>query len=69
MDYYVYFVVGDVEPELHGPFDSAEERDTKAKALKEKYGDDNGIYWLDIPKSRPEKKVETGSYGGGFFEE
>lgn len=67
MPYYVMHVVGDVEPELAGPFDTEDERDEHARQLKATDPDErNGIYWLDLDDSRT--CAECGAYAGGFLD-
>jgi predicted RNA-binding Zn-ribbon protein involved in translation (DUF1610 family) len=64
--YYLLHVWGDVEPEILGPFKTEEERDAKAKALRERESDDpSGLYPLTIKDATP----EVWAYSGGFFEE
>jgi len=49
IQYYVLEVLGDLEPTLHGPYQTAAGRDRKARALRA--ADDsqeNGIYRLDV---------------------
>ena len=58
-------VYGDVEPVMLGPYGDADERDTAAKAYRIINGDEDGIFWLDIPDDGPPK---IGAYSGGFFE-
>jgi hypothetical protein len=63
--YYVLFVYGDVEPHLHGPYSTCEERDEKAQELRRENGmEDGGIYWLS---QDADVRLECGSYSGDFF--
>lgn len=63
--YFVLFVESDVEPHLHGPFPTAEERDQVAKNLRalDRSDPKSGIYRLDCTAP------EIDSYSGAFFEE
>lgn len=68
VDYYVVQVWGDVEPELHGPYTTDDERDAAAKKIREDDQDDlpGGVYWLDVTAV---DAPEIGAYSGGFFQE
>ena len=48
MKHYLVIVWEDVEPEILGPFATTEERDVAADDNKDKYGNENGIFPLDI---------------------
>jgi hypothetical protein len=50
--FYVLRVVGDVEPELHGPYETKTERDNKARSFRKKT-DDDGIFRLDVTNNTP----------------
>ena len=45
--YYFVFVAGDVEPVMHGPFQTKEKRLEVAQKIAEKEGTENGYFWLD----------------------
>ena len=63
--YWLTIVRGDVEPAIHGPYDTKELRDQHAKMHRQKDPDMyDGIYKLDIEGKIP--SIE--SYSGGFFE-
>ena len=62
--WYLLHVVGDVEPELKGPYLTEFGMEKAARRLKEKVGDTDGIFWLFQEGSR----VDTGAFPGGFFE-
>lgn len=64
--YYVFFVDGDVEPYLHGPFSTEEARDKKARQLRREDRQDlaSGIYRLDCA---PAPKIDA--YSSAFFED
>lgn len=66
MDYYLLFVWEDVEPELIGPFDTIEERDSEAKKYREEHGNEHGYYPLQITKGC---QIEVGCFSGSFFGE
>jgi hypothetical protein len=64
MRHYLLVVVGDIEPELRGPFLSAAVRDKAAKRHKARRADADGLFRLDVPaRGRP----EVGAYPGWFF--
>lgn len=63
---YLVIVEGDVDPSMHGPFATEEERDAYAKDWRERFGDHDGIYPLDTSK---EDAPIICAYSGGFFEE
>jgi len=62
MKYYVLFIWKDIEPELFGPFETIEQRDTKAKELEKENGVESGYFPIES-----ESKVNVGSYSGSFF--
>ena len=65
--YYVLIVLGDIEPELRGPYRDAEDRDLAAKQHRKRdVSENDGIFWLDVGEHG---KPEVGSYSGGFFDE
>ncbi len=67
MDYYLLFIWGRVEPELTGPFDTAEERDAEALKLKDKEGTSKHLYYkLNVPKGTT---IELDSFTNEFFGE
>lgn len=45
---YLVFIWSDVDPEIEGPFESQEARMERAKALRSEFGEENGLYKLDI---------------------
>ena len=67
MKYYLVFVEDDIEPTIIGPFTSGEYRDEIALNLRDKHGDEHGIFPLDIDylKGRP----IISSYPSSFFRE
>lgn len=65
--HYTVFVFGDVEPEVHGPFASPDERDAKSLEIRREQGiDGGGIYWADVS---PSGELEIGAYTGGFLDD
>jgi len=67
MKYYLMVVVGDVEPEIKGPFFTTEERDAAAKAHRKQDPEMNdGVYTLDVDA---DSGVKVGAYAGGFFDD
>ncbi|OPL17189.1 MAG: hypothetical protein AVO38_06250 [delta proteobacterium ML8_D] len=62
--YYVLVVWGDVSPDLQGPFTDEPQRDTRARQLKAEYGDEHGIYALDVDS---EGRPTVRSYLAMFF--
>ena len=66
MKHYLLIMWGDVEPEVLGPFDSDEARDTKARELRLEIGDANGIFPVCVDK---DNGLSVWAYSGGFFEE
>ncbi len=66
MEYRIVQVAGGVEPFIHGPFPTEDERDAEAVNLA--YEDDeDGVFALDIDWEA--KTVEIFSYSGAFIEE
>jgi hypothetical protein len=63
IQWFILHVVGDVEPELKGPYLTEYGMEKAARRLKEQVGDEDGIYWLVQNKRR----LDTGSWSGGFF--
>lgn len=65
MNYYVLIVKDDLAPELVGPYEVEYEANLQAMALKAKYGDDHGIFWLDV---YDDQRAQTGSFNRGFLD-
>jgi len=61
--YWLIFVWGDVEPELHGPFPTELERDNFAKYVRETEGNRHGFYPMTVTDGIPDVR----SYSGAFF--
>lgn len=66
--YYVLFIWQDVEPEIHGPYDTEDERDGMALILRQRDTDDlkSGIFPVEIDE---DGALQVDSYSGGFFTE
>lgn len=65
MKHYILFVYNDIEPEIRGPYTSAEIRDQTAKQMRKNYGEqEHGIFALDA-KSKP----QVSAYSAGFMED
>ena len=63
-EYYVLVVWDDVSPDLEGPFADELQRDTRVRQLKAEYGDEHGIYALDVDS---EGRPTVRSYLAMFF--
>ena len=64
--YYIIEVVEDVEPVLHGPYNTEDQQDQKALDIRLHDPEmNNGIYPLKVSAGA---KVKIDSYGGGFFD-
>ena len=67
MKLYLMVTVGDVEPEIKGPFATADERDAAAKAHRKQDPDkSDGMYMLDVDA---DGGLKAGAYAGGFFDD
>jgi hypothetical protein len=64
--HYLLMLVDDTAPELYGPFRNAGERDRRAKALRNKHGEEHGLFKLNITALGV---PEVAAYSGGFFME
>jgi hypothetical protein len=64
-EYYLLMIWHDVEPELLGPWPTHEERDSRAKMLKELHGDEHGLF----PMMLDENGLIVGCYSGADFDE
>jgi hypothetical protein len=66
--YYLLQVIGDVEPVLHGPFDTDEARDAHARLLRDEDRSDlkDGLYQLDVDAHGV---PAVNAYCGGDFNE
>ncbi len=66
MKHYLFVTEDDVEPEIQGPFGSAEERDAAARAFRNEHGSDHGLFPLDI---LDDGMPETWAYSSAYLEE
>lgn len=69
--HYVVEVFGGIEPEIHGPLSTEDDRQTLAKVVHAKGDPENdAVFWLDVTVTDNGKPpiVEIGSYSGYFFE-
>lgn len=64
--HYVLVVQQDVNALKVGPFQNPDERDAAARAHRKEFGQDDGLYWMQISA---EGVVEVGDYGGDELEE
>lgn len=64
--HYVLVVQQDVNALKVGPFLNPDERDAAARAHRKEFGQDDGLYWMQISA---EGVVEVGDYGGDELEE
>jgi len=56
--YYFVFVWGGVEPAMHGPYRTVEQRYKAVVKMARKEGDEHGYFWLDNING----KLEMGTY-------
>ena len=63
MKTYLLVVWGDVEPELI-ECESIDDRDAKARKLREEHGDDNGLFMLTVNGAG---EAMVSAYSGAFF--
>ena len=64
-DHYLLCIWGDIEPELLGPFKTAEARDGRARQLRQESGADHGLFPLSTTKGTPTPRIDC--YSGGFY--
>ena len=62
--YYLIEVEGGVEPCVHGPYQTEEERDNAAKQIRNKQEDDDGLFMADVDEKG---FLTVKSYVAGFF--
>ena len=69
MKYYSIFIWGDVHPDVHGPFKSAEEREEVSKTLhrEDTFDPKSGIYWADVDDDNGLLEMEA--YSGAWSDE
>lgn len=64
-DYYLLVMVGDIEADLKGPFDTTDDRDMAALQHRNSDPDgDDGLHMVDITKGAA---LTISDYSGGFF--
>jgi len=62
--HYLLHIWGDVEPQLHGPFATPNERDAQARDVRHADPDlRDGVYWLDLGA-----RLEVGPYPAAELE-
>jgi len=61
---YLIVVWGDIEPDIHGPYETDESRSLAARTLRQEEGPEHGIYGLDVVDGMP----EVFSFSGGELE-
>lgn len=63
--YYLIAVEGGIEPSLHGPYDTIEERDEDAREIaKDQDPGSDGLFPLD---QEDDSHLSIGAYPGGFL--
>ena len=63
--HYILHVVGCVDPLLAGPFGDGNERNDKARQLRNRFPDSDAFFWLDVA----EDGIPTvGAYSAGFMD-
>jgi hypothetical protein len=64
--YYIISVWGGVETELHGPYESDEQRDEAAKRIRATLGEESSVHALDAIGAAT---LTLSDYSGAFFME
>lgn len=59
--HYLLVMHGDIEPEIKGPFESAQARDLEAGLFRLANGDDHGVFMMEVRGD----KVSVDPYSGG----
>lgn len=62
---YLVFVWGGVDAQLHGPFESEDDREAAARQLIR--DEESSVHWLDVD-SPAVPTVDVGDYSGAFAE-
>ena len=62
---YLLIMIGDIEPELRGPFDSEETRDQAAVAHRRQHGLDDGVFAVDVDWDA--RELDFWAYAAGEF--
>jgi hypothetical protein len=58
-------MIGGLEPEKYGAYDTAKEQDVAAKKIHATLSYEDNLFWLTIHDGKP----FMGAYESGFFEE
>lgn len=66
MKHYLFIVFDDVDPEIHGPYATPEERDSAARTFRKDHGSDHGLFPFDIGD---EGDPETWAYNSWYLDE
>jgi hypothetical protein len=66
INYYIIHVVGDIQPELWGPYELEEEADDKARELGDK-NSQNTVLWAEVNDNEDPVELQVGSYPDKFF--
>lgn len=61
--HYLLALEGDVEPTLHGPYETVPARDAAAGEYRARHGDEDGLYQLDVVGGA----VSVESYSGAYL--
>ena len=61
---YLLAVEAGVEPSIHGPYQTEDERDRAAKEIHRGQEEDDALFWVDVDDAAG---LTVGSYAAGFF--
>ena len=64
-DYYLLFIYPGIKPQLKGPFETSQNRNEKAKQLREDFGTTAEYFPIEVSNG---EKIDIDSYVGDFFE-
>jgi hypothetical protein len=62
--YYLLEVEGGIEPIVHGPYNTEDERDNAARQIRRSQEEDDGLFWAETDETGA---LVAGSYMAGFF--
>ena len=62
--YYLIEVEGGVEPCVHGPYQTEEERDNAARQIHKDLGENEALFWANVDRTA---RLIVGSYPSRFF--
>jgi len=65
MDYYVLIVWRGVQPKLHGPYKTLQQRDQKAKKLRNDFGVTASLFPIEVSTG---SEISINFYPADFFE-